>query len=139
VHSLGAYGKGGTPVARERRAMDDLQWRCAMRQQLGMLLMTVSDLAFIAGVVYVAKHPQPKGEPYGREHKLLWTSLFVSFCCTIAAGFAMFVPSVRDGRPLAGRLLTLAAASGDGSKPPIEVVKEPPISANSHTRRSRPE
>lgn len=54
---------------------------------------------------YVVKHPQPKGQPYGREHKLLWTSLFVSFCCTIAAVVAMFVltrgtahPAIINGR-----------------------------------------
>ncbi|MBT2535126.1 hypothetical protein [Arthrobacter sp. ISL-69] len=62
-----------------------------MWQQLGMLFMALSDLAFIAALIYMAKHPQPKGEGYGREHKFLWTSLFVCFCCLIAAGVAMFV------------------------------------------------
>jgi hypothetical protein len=63
-----------------------------MRQQLSMLLMTGSDLAFLAAVVYIVKHPPSKGKPYGREHKLLWTSLFVSLCCTIAAGVAIYLP-----------------------------------------------
>jgi hypothetical protein len=62
-------------------------------QQLGLVMLMVSSLVGMASFVYIANHPHAEGEPYGFEHKFLWTALFVSFCCTMAAGVALFVLS----------------------------------------------
>jgi hypothetical protein len=59
--------------------------------QLADLLMWASLLACLPGIVYIAKHPHRKGEPYGREHKLLWISFFLSAGFLLAAGFVLFV------------------------------------------------
>lgn len=63
-------------------------------QQLADLLMWLSLFASIPGLVYMAKHPHRKGEPYGiREHKLLWISVLLS------AGFLVAALVARYGSP----------------------------------------
>lgn len=63
-------------------------------QQLADLFMWVSLFVCLPALVYMAKHPYRKGEPYGiREHKLLWISVLLS------AGFMVAALVVRYGSP----------------------------------------
>jgi TRAP-type uncharacterized transport system fused permease subunit len=58
--------------------------------QLADLLWRVSLFVSLPAFVYIAKHPLAKGERYGREHKLLWISIFLSAVFLLAAGFVQF-------------------------------------------------
>lgn len=60
--------------------------------ELPSLLILVSLLVSLPALVYMSKHPQAKGEPYGaRPRKFLMISVFLTFCFVLAAGFIMFV------------------------------------------------
>lgn len=54
-------------------------------QELSNLLLLVSLLVAVPCFVYGLKNPHRKGEPLGKEHKLLWTSLLLSAGFLVAA------------------------------------------------------
>lgn len=59
-------------------------------QQLASLLSLLSLLAGLPALVYMAKHPHRKGEPYGREDKVVWISLFLTSGFLVASSLLMF-------------------------------------------------
>lgn len=59
-------------------------------RQLASLFVLLSPLAGLPALLYLTKHPDRVGKPYGREDKVLWISLFLSFCFMVAASLLMF-------------------------------------------------
>lgn len=57
--------------------------------QLGDLVLIVSVLVTMPVLVYIGKHPQAKGEPIDRTHKLLMIPLLLALCGVIIAAFLM--------------------------------------------------
>lgn len=58
--------------------------------QLAILLIVIAILLALPSIVYIAKHPQAKGEPPGRTRILMWVSYLLSFCCMVAAASVLF-------------------------------------------------
>lgn len=56
---------------------------------LSNLLIVVAVILALPAVVYMAKHPPAKGEPFDRTHKLMMIPFVLSFCCMVAAGYPM--------------------------------------------------
>jgi hypothetical protein len=60
-------------------------------QQLANLFILLSLLVSLPTLAYLRKHPNTKGRPYiGRPRELMMTSIFLSACCLLVAGFLMF-------------------------------------------------
>jgi hypothetical protein len=59
-------------------------------QQLASLFSLLSLLAGLPALLYMTKHPDRKGKPYGREDKVLWISLFLTSGFLVAASLLMF-------------------------------------------------
>jgi uncharacterized membrane protein len=71
-------------------------------QQLASLLSLLSLLSSLPALVYMAKHPHRKGEPYGREDRVVWISLFLTSGFLVASSLLMF------GSPLSRLLIVVA-------------------------------
>lgn len=54
-------------------------------RELSNLLLLVSLLVSVPCFVYGFKHRDRKGEPFGKERKLLWTSILLSAGFLVAA------------------------------------------------------
>ncbi len=60
-------------------------------QQLANLLILLSLLVSLPTLAYLRKHPHTKGKPYtGKPRKLMMTSIILSACCLVVAGFLIF-------------------------------------------------